>query len=205
MTDFRNETPDVEAQVRSVIAQLQTLDSLEDIKACLNRTLPPMGYAYYTYLAVDIGARQDRGLALVQTDSIVLTNLEPPWRKRYVERRYLESDPIVLACYRSRSPLIWSALDRAEELQPEQQEMLADAAAHGICRGITIPVHGFAGEVGILSLYSAVPDEAFLTQAQSDELSLQRMAFALHDLIHRRFVRRSAGVAVVDFAIRRPP
>jgi hypothetical protein len=191
-----------ETQIRALSANLRAASTLDDVKTCLDEMLPDVGFDRYTYLAVDVGAGQDRGLSQIEQDATFLTNLSPTWLARYLERKYFDCDPVAHACSSSRSPVIWTQSQYPAAVTESAQEMMDDAAAHGICRGVSIPVHGFAGELGILSLYSALPDEAFLAAVDAHEIALQRLAFELHDVIHRRFVKRAAGASVTEIVLR---
>jgi len=58
----------------------------------------------------------------------------------------LENDPTLLHSIRSHLPLFWS------DLAAEGQEFLRTAERHGLAAGLSLPVHGPAGLLGLLSL-----------------------------------------------------
>jgi hypothetical protein len=192
-----------EARMQQLTAAVRASTDLAELKQVLDETLPLLEFRHYTYVAVDIGLRQDRHLGSISQDALCLTNLDPVWTRRYHEQGYFKSDPIVRACAAGRAPVIWTVSAVRGGLGDEAELMMADAEANGIARGISVPVHGFAGELGILSLYSDLPDEVFRPLAQRQELVIQRLAFTLHDVMHRRFVSREAPRAVQDILIRK--
>lgn len=72
------------------------------------------------------------------------------WTQRYFEQGYQACDPVLGHCVQGVTPLLWHEL----QLPPGSaaQQMMADAAAHGLKTGISVPVHGAQGELGVFSL-----------------------------------------------------
>lgn len=86
------------------------------------------------------------------------SNCAPEWEQRYRERSFDQVDPLLKHCFRSRMPLIW---DPAFFVAPAQREFHDEASAFGLNRGVTLPLYGLKGEVGMLTC--AVHDEYALT------------------------------------------
>jgi hypothetical protein len=161
--------------------------SLEGVREELERCSFDFGCHRYTYVYTDIGLHQDRKILQIEADAEFLTNLDPLWTRRYLERQYFVIDPIVQACYQSRMPVIWSSDSLPLGLDERVNEMLLDAHQNGLQRGISVPIHGFAGSFGIFSLYSPADEDEFQEWATARSFEIQRFAFWFHDFFAARF------------------
>jgi GAF domain-containing protein len=164
-----------------------TATSLEKVCSALERCSSDFGCPRYTYFFTDIGLHQDRKIMQIEADAEFLTNLDPAWTRRYLERQYFVIDPIVQACYQSRMPVIWSSDSLPPDLDAQVGEMLLDAHQNGLQRGISVPIHGFAGSFGIFSLYSPAEERPFQEWAAAQSFEIQRFAFWFHDFFASRF------------------
>lgn len=92
-------------------------------------------------------------------NAFVQTNYSQEWRDRYDAERFAYVDPTVAHCLTSTLPIIW---------QPEAfgdgggRILYEEACSFGMRTGVTLPIHGPGGEVGLLGLASdAAPGEKF--------------------------------------------
>ena len=92
-------------------------------------------------------------------NAFVQTNYSTEWRDRYDAERFAYVDPTVGHCLVSTLPIIW---------QPDAfgteggRALYEEACSHGMRTGVTLPIHGPNGEVGLLSLASdTAPGEKF--------------------------------------------
>jgi LuxR family transcriptional regulator, quorum-sensing system regulator LasR len=79
----------------------------------------------------------------------IITNHESAWRERYQSRRYELVDPTLAHCLSRVTPLQWSQAGAAGATQGEFME---EARGFGLHAGVSIPVRGHDGAVGMLSL-----------------------------------------------------
>lgn len=87
------------------------------------------------------------------------SNYSSEWRERYDRNGFASLDPTVGHCLTSSLPIVW---EPAIFSQPAQRAMYEEARNYGIRSGVSLPVHGPRGEVGLLSFASdAEPDDAF--------------------------------------------
>ena len=102
------------------------------------------------------------------------SNYSAAWREVYDRQNMAYRDPTVAHCLQRTTSLIWSPeIFRT----PEQQWMYEEACAFGLRSGVTLPIHGPKGEVGILCFVSdARPGKTFRRdlQIQLPALSLLR-------------------------------
>lgn len=79
------------------------------------------------------------------------SNYAPPWRERYDAEKLHYIDPTVSHCSNSTVPIVWEPETFSD---PAQQGMYEEACHYGIRTGITLPIHGPAGEFGVISFAS---------------------------------------------------
>jgi LuxR family quorum-sensing transcriptional regulator LasR len=112
-------------------------------------------------------------------NAFVQTNYSTEWRERYDAERFAYVDPTVGHCLISNLPIVW---------EPEAfataggRILYEEACAHGMRTGVTLPIHGPNGEVGLLSLASdTAPGEKFtreIAHGMADLTLVRDYAFA---------------------------
>jgi LuxR family quorum-sensing transcriptional regulator LasR len=91
--------------------------------------------------------------------AFVQTNYSPEWRERYDAERFAYVDPTVGHCLISNLPIVWEPEAFATK---GGRVLYEEACAYGMRTGVTLPIHGPNGEVGLLSLASdAAPGAKF--------------------------------------------
>lgn len=83
--------------------------------------------------------------------AFVLTNYPSAWRAAYDQQHLHNIDPTVGHCLGSALPIVW---EPATFTGNKQQQFYEQAASYGLHSGITLPLHGRAGEFGMLSFVS---------------------------------------------------
>jgi LuxR family quorum-sensing transcriptional regulator LasR len=68
--------------------------------------------------------------------------------------------------------------------------MMCDAWENGIRRGLTVPIHGPQGEVGVLSLNSDLSDNEFYRASDAHQYDIQVIAHYFHDAALSRLRRQ---------------
>jgi LuxR family quorum-sensing transcriptional regulator LasR len=112
-------------------------------------------------------------------NAFVQSNYPTEWRERYDAERFAYVDPTVGHCLISTLPIVW---------EPETfataggRILYEEACAYGMRTGVTLPIHGPNGEVGLLSLASdAAPGPTFtreVARVMADLTLLRDYAFA---------------------------
>lgn len=83
--------------------------------------------------------------------AFIQSNFSPAWRKHYDAKRFAYVDPTVLHCMSSTLPIVWAP----ETFRtPEERELYQEACSYGVRTGVTFPIHGPAGEFGVISFVS---------------------------------------------------
>jgi LuxR family quorum-sensing transcriptional regulator LasR len=88
------------------------------------------------------------------------------WLNKYTANEFHHFDPIFSHCTEKSTPLIWSPNIFSNR---RQKEMYEEASAYGIKSGVTLPIHGAKGELGIMCFVSDTkPDKRFSDDANSN-------------------------------------
>ncbi|MVW86159.1 helix-turn-helix transcriptional regulator [Pseudomonas sp. PB101] len=88
--------------------------------------------------------------------AIILSDYPAAWRKKYDTEHYARIDPVVAHCLTSTVPIVW--FDNIYT-SVQQLNFREEAKNHGLMQGVSLPVHGAGGQVGMLSArLEAVPE-----------------------------------------------
>ncbi len=93
----------------------------------------------------------------MQRPKVVLFNQCPDsWVQTYTDNNMLACDPVIQLARKQTLPIYWNRLDeRARFLQEGRMDVMGLAAEFGLRNGISFPLHGAAGETGILSFITS--------------------------------------------------
>ena len=80
-------------------------------------------------------------------NAFLRSNYPPEWRAIYDRKKLAYCDPTVAHCIAKSTSLLWSPDIFSSR---EQKEMYEAASGHGLRSGVTLPIHGPRGELGIL-------------------------------------------------------
>ncbi|QBE62863.1 helix-turn-helix transcriptional regulator [Pseudoduganella lutea] len=110
------------------------------------------------------------------------SNYPARWREHYDRHDLRATDPTVAYCFRSNSPLVW--MQQSFET-PAQQALYEEASAHGLKVGVTLPVRGVEGEIGMLTcVRDETPGSAFLKDVHRNLGSLSLLRDVAFDALH---------------------
>lgn len=131
---------------------------------------------------VAVVPKADMGLE----QAFLRSNYPADWRSFYDAEKLVHVDPTVAHCVAHSTSLIWSpGLFRSNP----QQAMYEEASAYGLRSGVTLPMHGPKGELGIL---------CFVNDAKPSKQFDRDVGQVLPELSYLRDVVFQSGV---DFAL----
>lgn len=105
----------------------------------------------------------DRNAPIEADFAFLHSNYPSQWRSKYDDEKMGHVDPTVTHCATKSIPLIWSPDIFAAR---KQKEMYEEACGHGLRSGVTLPIHGAHGEMGVLCFVAdARPDRIFVRDA----------------------------------------
>jgi DNA-binding CsgD family transcriptional regulator len=172
------------ANMAALLSDLEGLSGEAAFKRKFESVFASLGFDSYTYISANVDDAE-LGKPPTYNDVIYLTNLPPKWVAHYVEESYADVDPIIKDCGISRLPIRWTDTYRANARTPAEALMMEDARENGLRRGLTIPVHGPRGELGIFSLNSVLKDAEFVRLTDQTQYDAQVIAYHFHDAARR--------------------
>ncbi len=106
----------------------------------------------------------DRNTPIEARFAFLHSNYSIGWRDKYDAENMQHIDPTFTHCTRKSIPLIWSPEIFSAR---KQKEMYEEACGHGLRSGVTLPIHGAQGELGILCFVNDTkPGKCFQREAQ---------------------------------------
>lgn len=169
-----------------ILSDLGSLNSKDAFKRKLDRTFRDFGFNLYCYVGIKGDVSREPSTTRTPDDSIFLTNVPVSWTERYLEQSYQDDDPIIRECLSKRLPMPWTERLKKDVRSDREDMVLTDALDFGIRRGLTVPIHGPGGELGIMSLYSDMNDAAFMKALQVKQHDLHVMSIHFHDAVQRK-------------------
>jgi hypothetical protein len=176
-----------------VVSGLGAIKGEDAFRHALAESFAELGFNRVTYASVDpsdLTGPADTGLP---PNLVYLTNLDAGWIAHYLEQGYALIDPIVRTCTSARLPVVWNELFHANSLNSAESSFMADARDHGIKQGLTIPIHGPAGEFALISLSSDLARSEFDRSVRETKFAAQTLAYYFHDAVQAEF-RDTAAV-----------
>ena len=128
-------------------------------------------------------------ISFVKPITIIVDGYPETWRRRYREANYLKLDPTVSHCRQSTVPIVWFDLQNANT---QVASFFDEASDHGLCSGISVPVHGAGGEWAMLSLASSQNSDRAKPAINDAQLSLVLLAPFVHEAVRRLVAQQSA-------------
>lgn len=96
------------------------------------------------------------------------------WVQRYVERKYVRIDPVILGCYQRFHPVEWKRLDWSSRAA---RAFLADAIEHGVGnQGYSVPIRGPNGQFALFTCNDSCDDEAWTDFTEKNRRDLILLA-----------------------------
>ncbi len=135
-------------------AELMTCSSLAEWREELFSIGADLGYD-----KILVAILPHRDIPLKVEHAFLHHSYPPAWLAKYDSEGMALVDPTVAHCASKSIPLIWT---------PEvfsgrrQKELYEEASSYGLRSGVSLPIHGAGGELGILSLVSGcLPGKQF--------------------------------------------
>ena len=127
-------------------------------------------------------------------DCILMDTRPLAWARRYRDKGYVITDPLVLTAQRRVTPCTWS--DAMAEFPNDQIAQLIhkERLANGVTDGLLVPIHTTKGHGGLVSIgtMSALTDEALH--------ALTLMSLVVHNLLSA--MQQSGASALDEFTAR---
>ena len=166
---------------------LMAAGSVPEIHAACRRITERLGFDHFIY-AVRIP------VSLSQPYHFSLNGYPRPWRERYDSMGYIKMDPVVIHAFSTAIPLIWDEIDKSSQMV---NAFFDEAASYGLGHGVTAPVYGRRGDLGLLSLAR----KECITSDYAARVELKTRAHWFATLVHetvRRVVLTREGTPITQ-------
>lgn len=150
-------------------AELLTCPSEDVWRSLMLRLGSEMGYGQMLFAVLP-----NRQSALEKDNAFLCSSYSPDWLNWYGNNKLELVDPVVSHCAQRSTPLIWSPDIFASK---QQRFMYEEASSHGLRAGVSLPMHGVNGEIGLFS---------FVNDSAPGKRSQREIAHHLPDLLLMR-------------------
>ena len=158
------------------IDALRDVRPVAELRSAFATSLKNLGVNWFAYNGVRL-PRTDR------SDPVIVHTFPREWERHYIENRYYEDDALVRASLRTFLPYRWDTL----VLNPKQQRIMNEAAEFKITSGLSVPIHGPAGEFARLSVASDLPPREFERVLNESQHHIHVMSLYYHAMINDMF------------------
>ncbi|EIS1474301.1 autoinducer binding domain-containing protein [Serratia marcescens] len=142
---------------------LVNASSKDEVMLQVEQIVKSLGFERFLFAVVPKPSATNSGIFLHST-------YPEKWRKYYDSHELRSNDPTVTHCFKSMSPFIW----QPKSFQTiEQKTLYEGASSFGLRAGVTLPIHGISGEVGMLTcVRDELPGQSFLQDLKHNISSL---------------------------------
>ena len=110
-------------------------------------------------------------------DCILMDTRPVAWARRYRNKGYMNTDPLVLTAQRRVLPCTWSDAIAAFPDDPTAQLIHKERLAYGVTDGLLVPIHSTNGRAALVSIGT----NAVLTDEALDALTM--MSLVAHNIL----------------------
>lgn len=164
----------------------------EEAEAVTGSLVGLFGFRYFSYVVPELSRAADG----FQPSGMLLTSYPTDWCNRYRRRSYQAEDPVIVEGRRELLPFTWGDEAYLRSIGPSARRLFLEAREFDIGSGLTIPVHGPAGQSALFSVAGPEPRRRLADVASLDVVTLLAVAQCLHANVVQRASRRSTGPAV---------
>lgn len=176
-------------KVEETIAAIEGCETLEELKALLQRTIENFGFAAFEF--IDVG-QPHLDLPFYSGTA------GKPWEQEYVSNNFLQVDPCIAKIRRSNLPFSWGSVRRAAPHAGRKSgsvKIFEAATDHGFTEGLVVPCH-FTDGLG--RRYSSAITYFWKDPAQRFRFLLSQKKHDLH-LTTIYWIQRTADLIAEDF------
>lgn len=169
--------------IEDSIDNFRNLQVPEDFRDCWADIASRHGFSSFTYVGVQIGRDRLSEIVGHKRIPVYLTTVDPRWEEEYVLSAFFGSDPVVREALAHPIPIVSLDLIKHQVLAESSRLVMNRAHDFSLSKVLTIPVHAFGGEIGIMSLYSSESEEEFYRCVSAFQHTLHVLAIHFHTVV----------------------
>lgn len=165
----------MEGGIGSFVDKLESARDLHDVYSAVGQTIREWCFTRFAYLVM-------RGLG--PEDDFWMANYPQEWSQHYIDRNYVDVDPVHFMARATTLPFRWN--DLIARLPPGHQLPVYEAGDFGLRNGVTVPLNGPGQCVATFNVTTDLPPgdaEALWRRRQFD---LHLMGLHAHENIIAR-------------------
>lgn len=151
------------------------VSSLDELTRLLRRVSDQLEFEWCVYALGTTSATGEARLALVD-------GYPEPWIEHYFREGYLTCDPVMRYCQAAVLPIRW---DNLSDLRDDERLLMHRAAEFGLQRGVSAPLHGPHGELGVLSVATSQHPKDVSHRLARASIYLPALAGYVHHTLRR--------------------
>lgn len=140
-------------QVDQFVERLQGAADLDAIYGAIETHVRSLGFERFTYHVV----RPPEG----PRKRFFLSNYPDVWVDHYIEREYVNIDPIAPLAASTTLPFAWPELRQGRRKNPKWEQFFNEAGDFGLENGFTVPAHGPGQCLATFNFVAEVPSREF--------------------------------------------
>ena len=168
-------------QVFDFVEKSKDCKDIEELKKLLAKTLADLGFSQWAY-ETEIQRSQN------VSEQVVLHQFPQDWIEHYLDKNYLEIDPVVIGGKQMKRPFVWN--EAYKDLTPEQRAYLNEASSFGMDEGVAIPIARANGQKSIFSITGHESPADLERAIQNKQMQLISIACTFHavatELLHQQ-------------------
>jgi LuxR family transcriptional regulator, activator of conjugal transfer of Ti plasmids len=169
--------------IEDTIESLRILQTPKEFQDFWSEIACELGFSSFTYVGVQIGRDRLSEIVGHKRIPVYLTTVDPRWEQEYVQSAFFSSDPVVREALAHPIPIVSLDLIKRQALSKSGQLVMNRAHDFSLSKVLTIPVHAFGGDIGIMSLYSSESDAEFYRCVSAFQHTLHVLAIHFHTIV----------------------
>jgi DNA-binding CsgD family transcriptional regulator len=139
--------------VSDFIERTNQIESAEDLFLQFKKTIEGFGFTKCLFAGGSTDLLFRNRYNIETATPIILNHYPESWTRHYLEKNYIETDPVFARIKRQWEPVIWDDI-AAKKLEIAEKKVMNEACESGLHNGISIPLHGPDGDNFIISMAS---------------------------------------------------
>lgn len=140
--------------VSDFIERTNEIESADDLFLQFRKTIAEFGFNNCLFAGGSTDLLFRNRYNIETTTPIILNHFPESWTRHYLEKNYIEIDPVFARIKRQWEPVIWDDVATTKKIGTAEKRMMNEARESGLCNGISFPMHGPDGDNFIISMAS---------------------------------------------------
>ena len=133
---------------------IEGVESLDRLRDKFSEFIAGMGFSSFAYVGLHLPPHH-------LPEPLVVSTYPDEWQAHYIQADLDKIDPVLTQCMRNLTPFKWDVVSEGEHISKRQETFFHDAKDLGLVYGLTVPIHGYGAEFGLLSITTNATENDF--------------------------------------------